>query len=92
VNLQCQISQSESQCSSARELFEEQCKSEKDLLKKFKNDFKHLVKQNQIRFPPTISFDEFNAQLMKYDTYSQINDSHVRHLLHEYYVYKVMEK
>ena len=83
-----------SHCSTARELFEEHCKEQKDLLKKHKDAFKQIVKTNQLRFPTDIQFEDFNTAIKKfsiYETQSPVNDS-VRHLLLDYYVYKVKQK
>ena len=94
-NLQEYIwAENNSHCSTARELFEEQSKHQKDLLKQHKDAFKKIVKTNQLRFPIDIKFEDFNAAISKfsiYDSQSQIND-YVRHLLLDYYVYKVKQK
>jgi hypothetical protein len=74
--------------STPKDLFDEFCKAEKDTLKQHKDSFKSLVKQHQIRFPPTVTFTEFNQALQQYEPYAiQINE--IKALLHEYYKYKV---
>ena len=85
------IVENDLQCSSARDLFDELCREEKDLLKKHKDQFKSVVKQKQVRFPVTITFEDFQTEISIFyqETSPTQLTTHVQHLLHEYYIYKV---
>lgn len=74
-----------------KEFFDEVIKKEKETLEKYKDEFKHLIKGNGIRFPLTIEFEAFDLALQKYDFYAGL-ELNTRRMLHEYYIYKVQSK
>ena len=78
-------------CSTPHDLFEEMQKAEKDLLKQHKDQFKSLVKAHQVRFPQDVAFFEFTQAMDQQAKFKDLAGD-VKHLLHEYYCYKVQQK
>jgi len=74
--------------STPHEIFEDAISEERDLLNIHKASFKNLVKTNSIKFSSNIPFEQFDAELKKYPEYGELSDK-ARHLLHEYYLYKI---
>lgn len=77
--------------STPHEIFEDAISEERDLLNIHKASFKNLVKTNSIKFSSNIPFEQFDAELKKYPEYGELSDK-ARHLMHEYYLYKIKQK
>jgi pre-mRNA-processing factor 40 len=77
--------------STPHEIFDDALNEERDILNMHKAPFKALIKANGIRFASTVTFELFDTDLQRFPEYQQLSDR-ARHLLHEYYLYKVKQK
>ena len=77
--------------STPHEIFEDAINEERDILNVHKAPFKALIKTNGIRFASNVTFELFDVDLQRFPEYQQLSER-ARHLLHEYYLYKVKQK
>jgi hypothetical protein len=79
------VDQCTSNGSTPHELFEDAIKNEKEILKKYKAEFKKIVKTNNIRFASDVGFEEFSEGMQRFEFYTALTEPIAQTLLHEYY-------